>query len=95
MKHLHSHLTADCGLLRRLVAGRGMTMEGVADQMGMHRTTLYRHIKQARLHPRDVVGLSRILALTDDQIEALFFMKKSHKCDRDRRAMGKPEGQVK
>lgn len=82
MKGRQIALTADPALLRRLVARRGITMEGLAEELGMHRTTLYRHVRENRLRPGELVMLCRVLALSDREADALFFTKMSHKCDK-------------
>ena len=62
---------------------KGLSVEDVSKTMGINRATLYRKIKNdgETFTVRDIDKLSRVLGLQVDEINEIFLLEMSHKCD--------------
>ena len=51
-----------------------MNVQMLAEKIGIHKTTLYRKIKgEVKFYTRDVYAIAKVLNLTTDDINAIFF----------------------
>lgn len=65
--------TINRGLLKSKLIAKGMTMDGLAADIGLDRTTFYRRLRNATLTVGDVHKIIVVLCLTAQETIEIFF----------------------
>ena len=68
----------DLKLLESIISDSGMTMVALAEKTGILRETLYNKIRGiSEFKASEIAALTRVLKLTSEQRDAIFFAEKS------------------
>ena len=68
----------DLKLLELIISDSGMTMVSLAEKSGILRETLYNKMRGIReFKASEIAALTRVLKLTSEQRDAIFFAEKS------------------
>lgn len=71
----------DIALLRQKIKDKGITLEELADKLGMSRSTLYRKLLEdgRNLSLKEISGIISELALSEQETSIIFFRNLSQK----------------
>lgn len=69
----------DVDALKKIVKDKDFTLEGLASDMGIDRSRLYRHLVGNKLTVNEMHMIVEILSLTKREVEEIFFARKSQK----------------
>ena len=71
-------LIPDLKLLELIISDSGMTMVSLAEKSGILRETLYNKMRGiSEFKASEIAALTRVLKLTSEQRDAIFFAEKS------------------
>lgn len=62
-------------LLKDTIKESGMSVKAIAEKSGMVRETLYNKIETGNFYASEISDISRVLRLTREERDAIFFLK--------------------
>lgn len=68
----------DIDKLKETLTKKGVTMDDLADYIGVDRSTIFRRIKANKLHISDMQKAAEMLELSAEQAISIFLSVKSH-----------------
>lgn len=65
----------DVDAFKEKVKAKGFTLEGLASDMGIDRSKIYRHLVKNKLTVNEMYSIISILSLTQEEVIEIFFAR--------------------